>query len=228
MSLRGEIVVVDGSGRLVAMLFGGQDAAIRTDVVLPSPGWSRTLTLSSAENVRVERGEVSTWQGRIPMDATHKLEFRQTVRERDGRVVVGLDYTALNDLTAEGLFFRINIPWVDFRGGTAGNGTRTIQLPETAPANNNLLYGETAQLDARSASGGMWWAARFNRPFGVNLQDKSSESPKSYTFWVYLQRGNMGAGTRGSVEVELALDGIPDTTTAGLRVEPETPRYVFH
>jgi O-glycosyl hydrolase len=223
----GETGVVDGNGRLVAMLYAGQDAQVRTDLVLPSPGWRRTVTLTSAEGVSVSRGEVSTWQGILPLEAAQRLEFKQAVREEGGRVLITLDYSALNDIQAEGLFFRINIPWHDFRGGTADNGLRSIELPETAPSNNNLLYGETAQLGARSAAGNVWWSARFGRVFPVNLQDKSNESPKAYTFWVYLHRGNLAAGTRGMAEVELAIDGVADTSSASLKLDTSAARSLF-
>jgi hypothetical protein len=162
---------------------------VRTDLVLPVPGWQRTLSLSSAEGLSVNRGEVSTWEGTLSFDARQRLRFKQTVREADGRLVIAAEYTALDALTAEGLFFRINIPWVDFNGGTADNGLRSATLPEIAPQNNNLLYGETAQLDARNAAGTLRWSARFDRAFPVNLQDKSNESPKNYTFWIYLFHG---------------------------------------
>jgi O-glycosyl hydrolase len=227
-SLPAEIGVFDGTGRMVAMLLSGQDAAVRTDLVLPSPGWQRTLTLASAENLPLSRGDVSSWQGTIPMDASHRLQFKQTVREADGRVILAVEYKALQDLTAEGLYLRINIPWIDFKGGTTGNGQRTITLPEVAPSNSNLLSGDTAQLDARSLGGQLQWSARFNRSLFVNLQDKSNESPKSYTFWVYLERGSMPAGKAGSVEVMLALDGVPDTMPAALTLDPSTRRYLFH
>lgn len=228
LALRGESVVVDGSGRLVAMLFAGQDARIRTDLVLPSPGWRKMATLAAAENLSVERGEVSTWRGVLALEAAQRLEFRQTVREEGGRAIIGLEYRALSEIPAEGVFFRINIPWDDFKGGTAGNGARTIVLPETAPANNNLLYGETAQLSARSPGGDIWWSARFGAAYPVNLQDKSNESPRAFTFWVYLHRGNLAAGARGTAEIELAIDGVPDTTTAGLTVHPGETRHLFH
>jgi hypothetical protein len=225
--VQGELAVMDGSGRMVAMLYEGQDAAVRTDIVLPSPSWRSVYSLSSAENLTVARGEVSTWRGTIPMEAGRRLEFSQSVRETEGKVIIAVEYRALADLTAEGLFFRVNIPWLDFKGGSLDNGLRSITLPENGPHNANLLYGDTDRLSAASSNGALRWSAQFSRRFGINLQDKSGESPKSFTFWVYVHRGNMAAGTAGSLEVTLAIDGIPDTSTAGLRVEPETVRYRF-
>lgn len=222
-----ENAVIDGNGRMVAMLYQGQDAAVRTDIVLPSPAWRSVHSLSSAENLSVTRGEVSTWRGSIPMDGARRLEFTQTVREAEGKVIFGVEYRAMDDLTAEGLFFRVNIPWLDFKGGTVNNGLRDVTLPESGPNNANLLYGETDRLDARAASGAVWWSARFSRAFGINLQDKSGESPKSFTFWVYVHRGNMAAGTAGSFDVELAIDGLPDTSSAWLSVDLSGPRFRF-
>ncbi len=222
-----ETAVIDGLGRMVAMLYQGQDAAIRTDIVLPSPQWRNVYSLSSAENVTVSRGELSTWRGTIPMDSAHRLEFSQSVHESAGKIVLGVEYKALADLTAEGLFFRVNIPWIDFKGGTVNNGARSIILPFDGSHNANLLYGDTDRLEAAGASGALTWQAQFSRKFGINLQDKTGESPKSFTFWVYVHRGNLPAGTAGSFELELSIDGIADTTSAALTVEPETVRYRF-
>lgn len=225
--LLAELSVVDGNGRMVAMLYQGQDAAVRTDIVLPSPAWRSVYSLSSAENLTVSRGAVSTWRGTIPMDSGRRLEFTQSVREADGKVIVGVEYRALADLTAEGLFFRLNIPWLEFKGGSVDNGLRSVTLPDNGPNNANLLYGETDRLSAAAPTGGLQWSAELSRKFGINLQDKSGESPRSFTFWVYVHRGNLAAGTSGSFELTLAIDGIPDTSTAGLRIEPETVRYHF-
>jgi hypothetical protein len=209
------------------MLYSGQDAAVRTDIVLPSPGWSRTLNLGSAINTSVTRGETSVWQGQIPLDSTHLLNYRQTVTEADGRLHFAIEYTALQDLAAEGLFFRINIPWDDFHGGTAVVGPRTVTLPESLPANNNLAYAETSLIAASGASSALAWWASFSRPFGINLQDKSTESPKSYTYWVYIVRGSLAAGMRGSFEVDLTIAGMPDSSTASLTLDASLSRYRF-
>lgn len=219
--------MVDGLGRVTAMLYQGQDATVRTDLYLPSPSWRNTYNLGSAQNLVVSRGEVSTWRGVIPMDSSHRLQFTQTVRESEGKLVIGVEYQALNDLTAEGLFFRVNIPWIDFKGGTVDNGLRSVTLPENGPNNANLQSGETSRLDARAASGTVWWSARLSRPLFVNLQDKSGESPKSFTFWIYVHRGNMAMGTSGAFEVELAIDGVPDSTTAAISLDTTNPRYRF-
>lgn len=225
--MRAENAVIDGNGRMVAMLYQGQDAAVRTDIVLPSPAWKSVYTLSSVENLSVSRGEVSTWRGTIPMDGGRRLEFTQTVREAEGKVILGVEYRAMAGLTAEGLFLRVNIPWFDFKGGTVHNGLREVMLPESGTNNANLLYGETDRLDARAASGAVWWSARFSRAFGINLQDKSGESPKSFTFWVYVHRGNLAEGAAGSFEMELAIDGVPDAASAGLSVDLSGPSHRF-
>ncbi len=210
------------------MLFRGQDAAIRTDLILANKGWTRSIGLSSAENLTVTRGTESVWQGRLPLDATHKLQFSQTVSEVDGRLRITLDYTALHDLDAQGLYFRVNIPWPEFNGGTAEVGNRSVTLPTTLPANVNLLYNSATQLKALSPAGDLWWSAGFSRALNVNLQDKSTDAPKNFAFWIYLHSGSMAAGTQSSFTIELALDGVPDASSASLTVLPESSRYLFH
>ncbi len=210
------------------MLYRGQDARVRTDLTLPSPGWQRTLTLAAAEERSVIRGEETVWSGRLAIDQAHTLRFSQTVREHDGRVMIHIDYTSDHDLAAEGLLFRIDLPCVDFKGGAASTRWHSVTLPEKAPSNPNLMSGDTASLEVRSVSGDVRWSAKFDRRYTVNLQDKSNESPRSYTFWVYVHRGSIAAGTSGSFGVDLSIDGVPDARSASLSVDTSQPRYRFH
>ena len=224
-----ELAIVDANGRLAAMLYRGQDARIRTDLVLPSKGWAKTVSLSSAEAFTVTRGDESVFQGRLALDSIQKLQFTQRVSEIDGKVRISVTYTALAELASEGLYFRVNIPWTEFNSGTAEVGGRTVTLPSEIPANVNLLYNSSAsELRAMSPAGDLWWSASMSAALPVNLQDKSTESPKAFTYWIYLHRGTLPSGTQGSFTIDLAIDGIPDTTSAALSIEPESSRYLFH
>lgn len=229
MTCLAELAIVDANGRLAAMLYRGQDAHIRTDLVLPSKGWAKTVGLSSAEALTVTRGDESVFQGRLALDSTQKLQFTQRVSEIDGKVRISIAYNALAELAAEGLYFRVNIPWTEFNSGTAEIGGRTVTLPSELPASVNLLYNASAsEIRAMSPTGDLWWSANLSAALPVNLQDKSTESPKSFTYWIYLHRGTLPSGTHGSFTIDLAIDGIPDTTSASLSIEPESSRYLFH
>jgi O-glycosyl hydrolase len=224
-----ELAIVDANGRLAAMLYRGQDARIRTDLVLPSKGWAKTVGLSSAEGLTVSRGDESVFQGRLALDSTQKLQFTQRISEVDGKLRISVTYAAMAELAAEGLYFRVNIPWTEFNSGTAEIGGRTITLPSELPANVNLLYNASAsELRAMSPAGDLWWSASMSAALPVNLQDKSNESPKAFTYWIYLHRGALPSSTQGSFTIDLAIDGIPDTTSASLSIEPESSRYLFH
>lgn len=211
------------------MLYHGQDARVTTDLVLPSKGWTKTIGLSLAEGVNVTRGEEATWQGQLALDSSHKLQFRQAIAEMNGRIRISAACTALNELAAEGLYFRVNIPWQEFHGGTAEMGNRSVTLPVETPANSNLLHnGSAKQLRAMSPAGDLWWSAELSTALPVNLQDKSTEIPKRFTFWITIHRGTLPAGTQLSFSIDLAIDGIPDTSFASLFVEPASSRYLFH
>jgi hypothetical protein len=229
--LRAQTTIVDASGRVVAMMYSGEETAIRTNLVLPTPGWQRTLGLPAADRVTATRTDTTaTFKGAIELDASHRLDFTEVVREAEGKTLLWLEYSAAADLAVEGLYFRIDLPWGDFQSGASwmDDPSRSVVLPAVAPANPNLLSGTTAGLWAVNAGGGLRWSARLDRPLFVNLQDKSNENPKAYTFWVYLARGTMPAGTRGSVQVELAVSGTPDTAPAHLGIDPAASRYQFH
>ncbi|HNY40506.1 MAG TPA: hypothetical protein PKJ41_08920 [Bryobacteraceae bacterium] len=223
-----DVGIVDATGHVVALLYRGQDAPVRTDLILADKGWTRSIGLSSSESLSVTRGEESVWQGRLPLDPHHKLQFRQSVSEVDGRLRIALEYTALQDLDAQGLYFRINIPWQEFSGGTAEIGSRWVTLPNKRPVNASLLSSSASELRVLSPSGNLWWSAALNRALHVNLQDKSTDAQMNFAFWISLHSGSMAAGTHSSVTIDLSLDGIPDASQAHLSIQSDSRRYLFH
>ncbi|MBI4877331.1 MAG: hypothetical protein HY822_22115 [Acidobacteria bacterium] len=231
MTLSAENAIVDGAGRVQALLYSGEELAVRTNLVLPTPGWQRTLSYSSVSGITVSRGAaLSVWEGSLELAPGQRLNFTQTLREADGKPRITVEYAAGADLVVEGLYFRIDLPLADFKGGRAefGDPNRAVTLPEVRPARQDLMSSETAGLSARNAAATIAWEARFDRPLFVNLQDKSNEGPPAYTFWVYLHRGTMPAGVRGKFEVELAVSGTPDTAPVRLTLDPSLRRYRLH
>jgi hypothetical protein len=223
--------LVDNSGRLAGMLYSGETTEIRTNLVLPTPGWQTTYSLATSTGATVSRGsDISTWTGQIALDPARRIDFTQSVREAGGKTILTLDYSAAGNLVTEGLYFRIDLPWLDFVSGKVqyDNPAQSATLPAQAPPNPNLLGGNTAGITAAAATQMLNWSARFDRPFFVNLQDKSNESPKAFTFWIYLLRGPLiPDGTSASVQVELSASGVPDTTPARLWLDP-APRFRFY
>jgi hypothetical protein len=223
--------ILEPSGRLAAILYSGETTEVRSNLVLPTPGWTRTVTLPADNAVRTGGDAESSWKGSLDIDSAHRLEFTQTVRNTGTAIVFTLDYSAAGDLGAEGLFFRLDLPWTDFVSGKVWHDdpARAVTLPAVAPARPDLLSGNTTSLNAVSGDGLLRWSARFDRQLFVNLQDKSSESPKAFTFWVYVARGpRIPDGARGSVQVELTVSGTPDQTPARLTLDARAPRYRFH
>lgn len=221
------LAVIDGNGRLAAMLDREADAAVRTDLVLPEPEWRRVYSLATADCVAAADTPASTWSGTIAMDAVSRLEFTQTVRELQDSIVIGVEYRAQTRLDAAGLFFRLSLPWIDFKAGSVSDSSRAVILPECGAADAILMQGKTSLLAARSPSGALRWSARFNRKFAYNLQDKSDGPSRNFTFWVSLHRGSLPAGTAGAFDVELAFAAEPDDSAARLSLDLAGPRYRF-
>jgi len=226
-----DYAIVDGSGRTVGMVHEGEELAIRTSLYLPTPGWQTTYTQPTADRVTVTRSDsVTTYQGSIDMDSTRRLLFTQTVRQDGAATVITLNYSASGTLTAEGLFFRLDVPWADFKGGFAEYpGTnRSTLLPEVRPPNVNLMGATTSRIAVRDAASNWQLAAILDRPYFVNLQDKSNEGPQNFTFWIYVVSGSLASGATGQFRIELMLTGVPDTTPATVTLDPTAGRYLFH
>lgn len=188
---------------------------IRTGLVLPSPGWRQTLALTSASN------------GTLAFDAEHQLAFTQAITASEGRTLIEISYKALHHLTAEGLFFRLDIPRLDFQSGEASIGWRSVRLPESTPPDPSLLCFISSQVEARSPSGAHRVKARLSRACFVHLQDQPAQCPRAYTFWVTIHCGNLPAGTEGRFEVELTTHSAPNTAPANLTLDAGTARYTL-
>ena len=222
-----QTAITDNSGRLAAMLYSGETTEVRTNLVLPAIGWSRTLSLTGSGVTVTRAADSTTWKGAIAMDAAHRIDFTQTLRIESGKARFAIDYVAVGDLSTEGLFLRLDLPWIDFASGRAAFDDRSAELPAVQPANVNLLGANTASISATGGINQLRCDARFDRALFVNLQDKSNESPQAFTFWVYLLRGPViPNGTRAGLQLDIAVAGIPDTTPARLTFDP-TPRYRF-
>lgn len=223
--------ILDGSGRIVGVVHQGEEIAIRTGVYLPTPGWQTTYTLPAADRVTVTRFESgATYQGSIDMDATRRLLFTETVRQEGGGIRITLNYSASGVLTAEGLFFRLDVPWAEFKSGVAEypGTSRSTVLPEVRPANVNLMGAAASQIAVRDTANNWFVSAALDRPYFVNLQDKSNENPQSFTFWIYVVSGSLASGAAGQFEILLAVSGVPDTTPATVTLDPTVGRYLFH
>lgn len=228
--LMGQNTVVDASGRVQAMLYSGDQLEVRTNLVLPSPGWARTLGLT-ADRVRVTRSDFMTvWEGNIEMAPGQQLLFTQVIREVEGKTRLSLEYRAGADMVAEGLYFRVDVPRPEFKNGTAvlGEPPRQVTLPDAPPAGPNLLGGQTREIQVQDAASNVQFKAVMDQALYVNLQDKWNESPQAYTFWVYLHRGSMPMKTQGKVELELSVTGTPDTMPARLAMDASARRYRLH
>ena len=222
-----QMIVTDNSGRMVAMLYSGETTEVRTNLVLPTPGWVRTIGLAGTNSSITRSEAVTTWKGSLAIDPTHRIDYTETLRYDGSTAIFAIDYTAAGDLATEGLFLRIDIPWSEFTNGKASYDDRSIALPAIEQPQANLLGGNTASIAAEGSVNALRWTARFDRAFFVNLQDKSNESPRAFTFWVYLLRGPLiPGGTHASAQFSLAVSGVPDTSPARLSFD-STPRYRF-
>ncbi len=141
--------------------------------------------------------------------------------------MIEISYKALHHLTAEGLFFRLDLPRLDFQGGEAAIGWRSARLPVAESPDASILCFLSSQIEARSADGAHRITARLGRSCFVHLQDKPTLSPRCYTYWATIHCGNLPAGTEGRFEVEITTESQPDSTPAALAIDTSLPRYRF-
>ncbi len=212
------------------MVFGGDELAVRTNLLTATPGWARVTGLAAGDGLAVTRtGGVATFRGSIEASPGRQLQFTQVVRDLGSKTRIEVEFAAAVDLSLEGVFFRIDLPRVEFAGGRVESveSGRGALLPVPGSPQTSYFGGDMRDLRATDAAGNVTWSAAFDTAWRVDVQDKAQETPQAFAVWVYVHRGNLAAGVRKSFWLEMEVAGQPETTTANLRLDAAATRYRF-
>ncbi|MEK7405341.1 MAG: hypothetical protein AAB225_09545 [Acidobacteriota bacterium] len=228
-----ENAVYDSNGRMTAMIYGGDELAVRTDLVAPVAGWSRLAGLAQSTRTEVTRGDgAAAWKGVIEIQPGKTARSEQTAREDGASTRLTVQLTADAELDLEGVFFRIDLPRVEFAGGRGefqdGAAAQTAALPVHKPPQAEFFRGHAATLAVTDAGGNLKLSASLSRVHAVSLRDTWDRSGRAYSLWIELHRGALAAGATASAEITLSLTGRPDSSPARLTLDASRRRYRLH
>ena len=223
--------VVDRHGRLMAMLFDGDQLAVSSDVRVPVRGWARLPGLTSLKAVKTTRAPgCGTWSGSIEVEAGKRCRYEQTMREDAGCVNVSIRTIAEADLDIEGVFFWLDVPIEVFAGGQcelteSAAQVKRAEMPRSKPGHRHFLRARASRIAITDSAQNLRLTVDLNRPCPTVVQDTREWKGKVYSAFVALHSGRMSRGTEASLELRLKLTGRADTSPARLTVDASRSRY---
>ncbi len=230
-----EIAAYDSLGRVTAMIYSGDELAVATNAGLATPGWARVVAIGPADRTSVrQEADARAWTGPLEVESgTAAARFRQVIREQERQLEIQFQLTAERDLEAEAVLFWIDLPQAAFAGGQAelldGAGLpESAALPESKPPQADFLTREARVVRLAAREGALSFRLEADRILPVALRDVTSGGNRVYQVRLTLHRGVLAKGASTTVTLLLAVEGLPDSTPATLRVDPANPRYRLH
>jgi hypothetical protein len=222
-----ENAVIDRTGRLAAIVYGGDELAVRGRIQIASPDG---LRMSEAAQAR--RGpDRSNWQGSIALDGGATARFTQTITEEGGRIWIAVEVTSDADLNTGGIYYTIDAPRADFTGGQAAietpSGARAAALATAKAAERDFLRAEGSALTLAGPARNLKLAVTLGAARPIALSDRWDRAGRTYTATIQLNSGRLAAGQTASLKLALALTGDPDHTPARLKLDASARRYQF-
>lgn len=222
---RAQHVETDRNGAIQAVLVDEEYLALRTDILIPLPGWQQVRSTADALDLRVRRGaNERTWAARIPVAGDAACRYAQRLGGTRDALQLEIEVTAEADLDVEGVFFRLAVPVALFAGGelelTAEDGTATrAALPEEPPQEARFFTGEGNRLAFRGAAGRRSVTLSLDRPYPLTVQDDSKWGEARYTVMVRLHAGGMNKGATAALKAVLTLTGASDRSAVRLEMD---------
>jgi hypothetical protein len=223
-----ESAFFDRSGRLISLVYSGDELTVRGRVQIPSPDGSRMGEPVAATTRGADR---TSYQGVITTEPGKTARVRQTAIEEGGRIWISVDVTADVDLDVAGVYYTIDVPRTEFAGGQAtvqtAAGARTAALPPLKPAERDFFRAEGSALLLAGAVRNLMLSATLDGPHSIALADRWDRTGRTYAAMIQIRPGPLAAGQTASIKLGLALTGEPDRTPANLKVDTATKRYSF-
>jgi hypothetical protein len=224
-----ETAAFDSYGRVTALIYGGDELALRATVIAPAAGWKRAAGQAQIERVRATHSdEATTWEGTFEVEAGHRARFQQTARQVGGRTQLEIRLTALTALELEGVYLRLDVPRAEFLGGRAeAAGGKAVELPVYKPAEKDFFTAESSTLALADAAGNLKLALATEQPHKMFLQDKWERSGRTYAAFIELHHGPLAEGAAVAETFTLSLTGKPDASPAQLTLDASRRRYTL-
>jgi len=216
---------VDEGGQLDRLAAGQGWLTVRSDVRVPLKGWSRTSSLSGAQNVKqAAAGDRRTWSATLADRNGPAVQIEQSVRDEAGKLSFDITATGMQDGNIEGVLFSIRLPTEQFAGGMLAAGEQPVKLPATLPAESVVWSGTAPSLRFTDARGKAAVRVELTGPMKVTVQDNRKWSDE-FVANVYVHGGNLPKGQTARGQIRIWAEGEVDTSPARVTVDARQARY---
>ncbi len=224
----GPLSRVDDSGKLDRIALGEGWARVSTDVRVYSQGWSKSVSLSTARDLKAAtNGEARLWTATLAPDSGAGAAVRlvQTARyAADGKVAFHLKATGEREGDIEGVLFLVNLPAEDFASGTLQTSDKTTSLPEKLPEPIHLWHGHAGKMVFTNRGHTVRVAVEASPALSVTVQD-GRKWAQEFTAMIYLRQGNLAKGQSVEATITLAAEGHVDQTPGLAFIDPAKVLY---
>ncbi len=224
------IAQTDRTGRIRAMSMDGESIAIRTDLRIPLAGWKRLPNMGQARDVKSSHADGKrTWTGTIEVAKGKAYRYEQTLKEKDGAVLLALRVTAQADVKTEGVFLWLDLPIAHFGGGECDlslgrRATRSAVMPRTQRKNRHFLNATAGHAVFTGPEGEPRLDVWLIPAAHVAVQDNREWNAQTYSALIRFG-GQLRKGQTARLDVRLKLSGEGDHSPAKLTLDASRVRY---
>jgi O-glycosyl hydrolase len=218
--------VVDPSGQLERLRLGAGWLNMKTDVVVPTRGWTKFLSLGRAGNVEFSQSrDKRVWKATLADDGEQlAYDVQQTVREDKHQLVFEIKVTARADGDIEGIFFWIDVPAEQFAGGVWEAGDEGGRLPERLPDEYHLAEVRTKEFALADPTRKVVLKGELNPAARVVIQD-GRKWTNDFSALIDIFAGRLPKGRSASLQVRLSTSGNVEDTPARVTLDAATTLY---
>ncbi|MCY2950618.1 MAG: hypothetical protein NTU53_01415 [Planctomycetota bacterium] len=216
---------VDEAGRLERLGVGVGWVNVRTELRVPTKGWSRTASLSGTQGVRMTaEGGKKTWKGSLGQRDGAAVAVEQSVSDEGAKVVFDVKAAGEREGEIEGVFFEVRLPAGEFAGGTMNAGGQVMKVPTTLPAERVLGSGAWEKLRIEDEKGNVAVCVEVPPGMMVNVTDN-----RKWEDWfivsVGMHKGSLVKGQSVGGVVRVWAEGQVDVEPAKVVVDGGRVRY---
>ncbi|UCF37051.1 MAG: hypothetical protein JSU96_20015 [Acidobacteriota bacterium] len=231
-----EIAETDGPGNIRKLRISGTRLSIATDVWMPAKGWgatARTRDLWNVSNVTsTGSGDEQIWTGRVSVPGGPSFDYRQTLRESDGKIHWGIRVTSRTSADIEGVYFFLRFPvnvfaQGDFRFLSGQSVVDEILLPDIYPGQPHLGNNASTAIELTDELEQYRVGVDFDRSRSVTIQDNRAWGEPYFTFFYPFHSGNLGFGGSVSTEITIQTTGSVETGPVEVTIDSETTEEFF-
>ncbi len=213
---------------------GGMWGIVHDEAFLPlggiyqiaTPQWKPYAGTDDAREVAyAASGQVRRWSAKVPLGDERSFRCDETVRETPDHVELRLKVRAEQEVTLDGIYYRLNVPLSFFAGGVCRLGTQDEPAPLAENGEDKVCAGTARSIHFADEDGNWAIDVEFDRECRISVNRRSWGLQPHYDALVQFHHGAIGRGQSAELGVRIAVKGRSDRAPATVRLLPSEEMY---